>query len=586
MRKKNNRFSNPRMRTELFELGPLHNLRELLERSVNLYKGSIIITEKRKDIVMSYSMLKLKEDVEALGTALLNLDLSGRQVAIVGENSYAWVVAYLAVVCSGLVAVPMDKELPDDGIAGLTEKADSRAIIYSNTFTSCAKKIKKSCKSIEACIGMYDSLNESGCYSMNELITSGKRKLRMKDTKYQDVKIDPEEMSEIIFTSGTTGANKGVMLSQKNVCAVVNALIQVTPIEPVTFSVLPISHTYEKNCNILGAIYLGGKICFNDSLKYLLSNMDLFKPSMSCMVPLFLETLHKNIWQTAEKTGLEKHLRWGVKISSFLRNFGIDLRKVFFAPVLMAFGGNFRFIVCGGAPLRPEILKGLNEVGIEVANGYGITECAPLVTLNIKTRKDPESIGTPVPGVSVKIGEKDADGNGEILVKGDNVMLGYYKDLKSTRESFDDEGWFRTGDIGCIDKKGRLFINGRLKNLIILDNGKNVHPEEVETVILDHVPYIKEVVVHASEKTKEDQKQQLIAAEVYVDPEFAENMEDIDLNKLLAQDIKRVNKRLPAYKQIHYIGISREEFQKTTSKKIQRFKVLESTNTTQELKVI
>lgn len=585
--RKRDKFHNPEMRTELLKLGPLNNLRELLERSAKLYGEAIAFSEKKKGIILSYSMAKLKEDVEAAGTRLLHLNLKGKQVAIIGENSYAWVVAYFAAVSSGFVAVPLDKELTDEGIIRLTRSADAAAFIYSETFEYCVKDIKKECPAIEACIGMEEGLPEEGCYSLQELIKTGNRlKKRMKDTRYQDLEICSEDMCEIIYTSGTTGANKGVMLSHKNVCAVVNGLIKVTPIEPVSFSVLPISHTYEKNCNILGAIYLGGKICFNDSLKNLLSNMDLFKPHMSCMVPLFLESLYKNIWQTSEKMGLQNHLKWGLKVSKVLGSVGIDMRTVFFAPVLKAFGGNFCYIVCGGAPLRPEILKGLNEVGIEIANGYGITECAPLVTLNSNTRRDPQSIGTPVPGVSVKIGGKDADGNGEILVKGDNVMMGYYKDPKATKESFDEEGWFKTGDMGCLDRKGRLHINGRTKNLIILDNGKNVHPEEVETVIMDQVPYIKEVMVHASEKVKADKRQQVIAAQVYVDPEFIETLSDRDISKMLAEDIKRVNKKLPAYKQIHYIGLSEQEFEKTTSRKIRRFRVMETIETAKELKVI
>ena len=576
------------MRKELKALGPLTDIKQMVERLDQLYSNKIMISEKKDGVVVSYSAKKIREDVESLAVSFMELGLAGDNIVVIGENSYAWLIAYFAVVCSGNVAVPLDKELTDDGIARLTAQADARAFIYSDTFSACAKAALNSCDTVEYTIGMYSSFSGSGSFGMEDLIKQGKRSLRRADCPYREIKMNPEDVCEIIFTSGTTGANKGVMLSHKNVCTVLNAIVEMFPVEPSTFSVLPLSHTYEKNCNVLGALCLGTKVYFNDSLKYLVSNMDLFKPHMSCMVPLLLDVLYKNIWSSSKKMGLEKHLKLGLRISTPLKYVGVDLREKLFQPITNKFGGNFRFVICGGAPLNPDLLKGLNHLGFNIANGYGITECAPLVSVNLNSWWDPESVGAPIPGVQVKIGDKDGDGNGEILVKGGNVMVGYYKDPESTQASFDEDGWFKTGDFGHLDSRGRIVVAGRKKNLIILDNGKNVHPEEIETIVLDSVPYIKEVVVHAAENESsvKEGKQQIIAAEVFMDPDYIEQNKLENLSDLIAEDIRRVNKKLPVYKQIHYIGISDQEFEKTTTKKIRRFKVIDNVQQNSKVKIM
>lgn len=572
---KKDRFNSPELRVEHKKLGPLTTLRQLVERMAQLHKDSIIISEKKEGVIISYVAKKIKEDVDALGAALVDMGFSKTHMVIIGETSYLWIISYLAIVCSGNVAVPMDKELPDDDICMLIEKSDAEVAIYSDTFTGTVKKAIAEPSKVKYTFGMGEELLEGGnAFTIPELIKKGKSLLKEEGCKYKELTIDPDQIADIIFTSGTTGANKGVMLSHRNICTTVNGLTAVTPIRPSTFSVLPISHAYEKNCNVLGALYLGGQLQINDSLKYLISNMDLFRPHMSCMVPLILETLYKAIWAQVEKRGLKSYLQWGLTVSNMLLKVGIDRRAKFFYPVMSTFGGNFSYIICGGAPLRPEIAKGLGQLGFSIANGYGISECSPLVTFNPDAMKDPNTVGTPFPGVQVKIDDEDGDGQGEILVHGDNVMLGYYKDPEATKASFTEDGWFRTGDLGFIDKRNRLSITGRKKNLIILENGKNVHPEEIEAVLMDEVPYIKEVVVHASEKEFKDKMQQVIAAEIFIDETFREEHADTNLEELLDKDIQRVNRKLPVYKQVHCIGISEEEFEKTTSKKIRRHKVL------------
>lgn len=563
------------MKMEVSKPERLRDLRELVQQAVRKHGERIAFSEKGSDgIIFSYNYKRLRDDINALGTRLLAMGLKGKHIAIVGENSYAWVVSYLAIMNGVGVAVPLDKELPAEEIVFLVNKADVSAVICSDTFVPVFEEIFDDCTMLEACIGMNQVPDKYRFYSMITLLKEGKELLRKGDRDYLMETIDPDAMCSIVFTSGTTGANKGVMLSHKNLTAVVYGAACNIKAEAVTFSVLPIHHTYESSCGILTSMYLGTQVCFNDSLKYLMKNMDIFQPGMALMVPLFLETMYRNIWAESERKGLAAGLRYGLWISRLLMKIGIDARRILFKPVINQFGGKLKLIVCGGAPLRYEIKRGLYELGIEVLNGYGITECAPLVSVNAPTRRKNLSVGQLIPGVEVKIVEKDRFGNGEIQIRGDNVMLGYYKDLKSTQASFED-GWFKTGDIGRLDKSGELFISGRKKNLIILENGKNVHPEEIEDCIMKHVPYVKEVVVYAAENKKVDTGLQ-ITADVYLDDNYMEDNKVEDITRLLDEDIKRVNRKLPPYKQVHNISISQTEFAKTTSKKIMRHKVAEN----------
>lgn len=547
-------------------------MRELVRRSATLYGGRVAYRELgREKNIHEYTFARLASDVDALGAAMLEMGMTGWHVAILGENCYAWVVGYLAVANGLGVAVPLDKELPTGDLATLVNKSDTDAVICSETYLPVVNSILSECPGVKACIVMNQADTRAGFLGMDGLIRQGQALLADGNT-YPALPIDPDALCEIIFTSGTTGANKGVMLSQRNIISVVYGMMHLIKATPVSFSVLPISHSYECTCHVLGCIYSGSTLCFNDSLKHLMDNLRLFKPGMSLMVPLFLETMHRQIWKEAEKNNLAGHLRYAIAFSNLLRRIGIDMRRLYFKPVLDKFGGNLRQIVCGGAPLRSELIKGFKDLGINVVNGYGITECAPVISTNGTAWKKADTVGKVLPVCEVRIDSPDRDGNGEVLVKGDNVMLGYYRDEAATRATFSEDGYFKTGDLGRLDRQGFLSLTGRKKNLIVLSNGKNVCPEEVEEAILNGLPYVKEVVVYSRAHAG---NQESIHADVFLDPEFARSAVPASLHQRLEQDIRRLNGRLPAYKRVQSFAISETEFEKTTTKKIKRQVVLE-----------
>lgn len=559
-------------RKGFYKAEKLRDIKALLQRAVNLYADRIAYKEigPNKEI-HDYTYKRLSEDVNGLGTKLLDMGLKGKHISILGENSYLWVVSYLASINGVGVVVPLDKELLDSDIINLFIQGDVEVLITTDTFAHLTKDIQVKCPKLKTCIITNPSQEYEGCIAIEKVIAEGKRILELGNREYIDTEINIEEMCEIVFTSGTTGANKGVMLSQKNLMAAVYGAMQVIKAVGISFSVLPINHTYECTCHILGGIYSGITVCFNDNLKRVIENINLFQPNMSIMVPLFLESIYKNIWRESKKHGLDKHLRYGIKFSNLIRKIGIDQRRYFFKPVLEKFGGNLNQIVCGGAPLRTEIVKGLGELGIEVLNGFGITECAPLISSNMETWNKPGSVGRIIPNCTVRIDNPNEHGFGEIQVKGDNVMLGYYNDPENTKATFSDDGWFKTGDLGTLDKDNFLYINGREKNLIVLSNGKNVCPEELEDIIIGTIDYVKEVVVYSTPNIVGDDT---INARVYFEEEFLLEKGLIHCKEKFELDLKRVNGNLPSYKRITSISVSESEFIKTTTKKIKRHLVL------------
>jgi long-chain acyl-CoA synthetase len=562
------------MSRRFYRVEKLRDIKTLVRRAGKLYSNRIAYKElgpKRQ--IYEYTYSQLEKDVDALGTKLLQMGMKGNHIAVLGENSYAWVVSYLAAVNGVGVAIPMDKELTDKDIGKLLVKSDADVIICSNTFAGAMKNILAACPKVKCCIVMNPKQDYPEFFDMKYIIDEGKKLIDEGNREYLDADIDIEAMCEIVFTSGTTGANKGVMLSHKSIMAVVYGALSLIDARGISFSVLPINHTYECSCHILGGIYSGITICFNDSLKRVIDNMKLFKPNMSIMVPLFLESMYKKIWKEAEKNKLDGHLKYGIKVSNLIRKIGIDLRRVFFKPVLASFGGNLNKIVCGGAPLREDIVKGLSDLGIEILNGYGITECGPLVSTNSFLRKKSGSVGRIIPGCEVRIYDYQSRGYGEIQVKGDNVMHGYYKDPYNTMLSFTEDGWFKTGDLGYLDKHNFLYISGREKNLIILANGKNVHPEEIEDIITEKLAYVKEVVVYSPAVSGKEVE--CINALVYIDEDFVASNAVTNVKEKLNNDIKFINKNLPAYKRITNVFVSEYEFEKTTTKKIKRAVILE-----------
>ena len=550
----------------------LRDLRELVQRSADEFGDRTAFKElDRSDEVRSYSFSQLRDDVAALGTALLAQGVAGRHVALVGESCYSYVVSYLAVVNAGAVIVPLDRELTVDELVHLVKKSDADLLLYGDSLADDVPAIRDACPRLTGAVAidLYSAdTDEPDDPGVPDLLRTGRELLAQGDTSFASVAIDPDAICVILFTSGTTGANKGVMLTPRNITAVVHGAYSLHRLRPVSLSVLPINHSYEFNLHVLGAIFGGITLCFNDSVKHVRENLGRFGPEMTLMVPMIVEALFKNIWREAEKNHLATHLRYGIWLSNALRRVGIDLRRYYFIPVIQSLGGKLNMIVCGGAPLRPEVVKGMSDLGIEVYNGYGITECSPLISSNCALANIPGSVGIPIPGIRVRIDSPDADGNGEIQVKGDNVMVGYYKDADATARSFTPDGWFKTGDLGHLGRRNALFITGRQKNLIILPNGKNVQPEELEEHLLSSIEYVKEVVVHAS--TDEAGVEHIVAT-AFLDTTFVQVVGPDEAEARFRADVARHNRKLAGYKQIHHAQVRDCEFTKTSTQKIKRY---------------
>ena len=553
-----------------YETDYIHTLRDLLERSEKKYGLDFAYKELDPERNLhSYTFVQLREDVDALGTSLLERGLLGKHFAIVGENSYSYVVSYMAVSMGLGVIVPLDKELSKEELLKLICKSDAEVLLYSELLSDDVEELKGSCPEVRTFINISLYGTKMGSISILDLLQEGRSLINSGDRRYKTLPIDRNKMAAILFTSGTTGVNKGVMLSHKNILTVIHSAFSMFRFSKVSFSVLPINHTYEFNLHVLGCLYGGITLCFNDSIKHVKDNLMIFQPGMTLMVPMIVESLYKNIWKEAGKNNLTKHLQYGIWFSNLIRKVGIDQRKLFFKPIMESLGGNLQTIVCGGAPLRPDIVKGFEDIGISVYNGYGITECAPLIATNCTMKNIAGSVGFVIPDNLVRIADTDEDGIGEIQVQGDNVMMGYYKDPVSTRKTFTADGWFKTGDLGYLDRKGALYITGREKNLIILANGKNVHPEELEEYILDHLAYVKEVVVYAP--LSPEGNEVMIMAEAYVEDQFLIEKGVDEAKKILKEDISKLNHKLSVYKRIHDVELRECEFEKTTTKKIKRY---------------
>ena len=553
-----------------YETDYIHTMRDLLERSEKKYGLDYAYKELDPERNLhSYTFVQLREDADALGTSLLERGLLGKHFAIVGESSYSYVVSYMAVSMGLGVIVPLDKELSKEELHKLICKSDAEVLLYSDLLSDDVEEMKGSSPEVSTFINisMYGTKKES--LSILDLLQEGRDLINSGDLRYKTLPIDRNALSAILFTSGTTGVNKGVMLSHKNILTVIHSAFSMFRFSDVSFSVLPINHTYEFNLHVLGCLYGGITLCFNDSIKHVKDNLKIFQPGMSLMVPMIVESLYKNIWKEAEKNNLTKHLQYGIWFSNLIRKVGIDRRKLFFKPIMESLGGNLQTIVCGGASLRPDIVKGFEDIGISVYNGYGITECAPLIATNCTMKNIAGSVGFVIPDNLVRIADTDEDGIGEIQVQGDNVMMGYYKDPVSTRKTFTADGWFKTGDLGYMDRKGALYITGREKNLIILANGKNVHPEELEEYILDHLAYVKEVVVYAP--LSPEGHEVMIMAEAYVEDQFLIEKGVDEVKKILKEDISKLNHKLSFYKRIHDVELRECEFEKTSTKKIKRY---------------
>jgi len=549
------------------EVKKVTSIKEMLKLAVKEDGDKLAFKYKGKDdriVHVTYKMFV--RDIEELGTALASIGMHDKHIAMIGENSYKWLTTYLTVLQSTGVFVPVDKELTVKEIINVLKHSDSEVLFYSERYEKWIPEIKAEVTNIKFFIGLDKKQNEGNELSYDVFKENGRRVLEQGSTIYTDLKDDENNLKLLIYTSGTTGAPKGVMLTEHNLMSVVYYGLQTAHIETRSLSVLPYHHTYEAVAGILVALHKHACICINDSLKNVLKNLQLYKPDYIYLVPAFTEVFHKSIWANAEKTGKAKLLRKMIPVSNALRKVGIDLRNVFFKSIHEAFGGNLKEIVCGGAPIRPEIGKFFNDIGITLYNGYGISECSPLVSVNNDYHNDSTTVGHILPCCEIKFENVTPDGDGEICVKGDIVMKGYYKDQEKTDRVLKD-GWFNTEDYGRFNKRGQLIVNGRKKNMIVLDNGKNVYPEELENYIMG-IPYVQEVVVKG--KKNEIGQETALIAEVFLNQEKVQELKIENVQEKLKTDIGVVCKDLPIYKRISNVEIRKEEFAKTTTNKIKR----------------
>ncbi len=562
---------------KLYDVRQIRNFRDLLEQSTKLYPDKAAFWVRVSEGgFRSITYRLFKDDVDALGAALISLGLQGSFTAVLGENRYEWCVSYLAVTNHCGVIVPLDKELPAAEKANLLERSGSEALIFSGRYANEILALKNAGASVKYFINMDLDEDTEDFLSFRKLLDKGRQLLEQKQVNLSEYNIDETAMSVLLFTSGTTDLAKGVMLSQKNICFDIMGIIKTVYVDSndVSLSILPIHHTYECTIGFLLLIYCGGTIAFNEGLKHIQKNFGEVKPTVLITVPLLLENMHKKIWDhIRKKPGMTLMVNIMMFVGSVLKFVGIDIRRAMFASVHKTFGGRLRLIVTGAAAIEPKVSNGLNRMGFKVLQGYGLTECSPLVIGERDNFYGNASVGLPLPGVEVRIDNPDENGVGEIITRGDNVMLGYYKNREATEKSLKD-GWFHTGDLGKLNKRGAYYITGRLKNVIVTKNGKNIFPEEVESYI-NKSPYVLESMVTGYEDDK--------SGETMVGAHILPNLEAIkeklknhtpsieEIKKVISEAVKNANKDMPLYKRISTFTVKDSAFIKTTTLKIKRY---------------
>ena len=571
-------IDDPRPGVEYLTNRPVIDLKQMLESSVSLYGDrTAYYTKFEKGPYQEIKYSQLLEDVNGLGTQFIAMGLKDKRIAVIGETTYMWSIAYLAAVNGTGVVVPLDKELPYDDLKNLIKESEASAVLFDRKREDIfVRMFEEGDTGLEYIISQDRKTGDGAIISQWELVDAGKKLVENGDRSFLDAQIDNEEMSIIIFTSGTTGMAKGIMLSHKNICAD----LMVSPVfvdldeTDIFFSVLPIHHTFECTCDFLMPLYKGAAIAHCEGLKYITKNLQEVKPTYFLAVPAIFDALYKAIWKGIRKKGKEKTVRTAMKVSDFLRRFGIDITDRLFAEIKSVLGGRMRMMISGGAAINPDILEDLQSFGIHAIQGYGLSEAAPMGALNPQSRPKSHSCGMAFPGFDAKIADPGSDGVGEICLKGDNIMLGYYRNPEATAEVIRD-GWFYTGDLGYIDDEGYIVITGRKKNVIIAKNGKNVFPEELEYQ-LSLYDEIAEAM--AFETDSEDETDKIIAVGIYPDWNYMKETygdrtnNNEEVRKIIWEIVDKVNAENPAYKMIRKVNLRHSEFSKNTSKKIVRFR--------------
>lgn len=556
---------------------PVTDLKQMMISGAEIY-GDRVAFQQRFERGKPFEQISFKQalaDINSIGTKLIDMGLKGAHIAVIGENCYQWAISYLAIGGGVGVIVPLDKELPTEELAQLIEMAEVSAVIFTKKQESKFKEIQKNNPNLKYLINMDIKEDDGDIYSLYAIVQEGKNLIAMGKREYVDAIIDPEALAVILFTSGTTGVAKGVMLNSRNLAhevMIATTLLEVTP-NDVTLAILPLHHTFECTCEFLTAIYAGACVSFCEGLKYIQKNLKEIKPTIIEGVPLIYNSLYKTIMKTLRKRGKEESVKKIINTCKMLGPVGRTLQQSLLKDIYDVFGGRLRTMISGGAASDITVMNFFNDLGFKAIQGYGLTECAPLVTLNPDNHKlmRNESVGHVLPCVECRIDNPDKDGVGEICFKGDNVMMGYYKMPEETAAVLID-GWFHTGDIGYIDSENFVYITGRRKNVIITPNGKNVFPEELENY-LEKSPLIAEAMVWADKD--ESGQDTVIIATVVPDKETVELLSgrynEEKAYQLISAYVDELNARLPLFKQIRRIVIREDEFEKNSSHKIKRF---------------
>lgn len=563
-------------RRKLYEIEEVKNFKELINHCIKLYPNKIAFKyklEPKSTEYITHTYSEFQRDIKNLGTSLIDLGLSSKRIAIIAPNRYEWCVSYLAITTSGMIAVPLDKSLPENEIESSIIRSEVEAVIFDKKYLDMFNKLKqKNNTNLKYFICMDSEDDDDNIFlSYSKLIKNGKTLLDKGNTSYDEVIIDNNSMSIMLFTSGTTSTSKIVMLSQANICAdiySIGCIAHVTS-KDTFLSFLPLHHTYESTTTFLYGLFCGITIAFCDGLRYIVQNLKEYKVTGFVAVPLILETMYKKIVKGIDAKGMTNKVKFMTKVCNFLLKFGIDIRRTVFKSILNEFGGELRIIIYGAAPMSKEAITGLTNFGLNLLNGYGLTETSPVISAENDKYKKPGSVAFALPNIEIKIDEPNESGIGEIVVKGPNVMLGYYDNPTATSEVLRN-GWFYTGDLGYYDKDGYLFITGRKKNVIVLKNGKNIYPEELE-ILISKLPYVDENFVFGMPTKNGDLE--INAKIVYNKDLMKELYTGIDIaeyHNIIWNDIKKLNLTLPTYKHIRKIITTDEPMIKTTTQKIKR----------------
>lgn len=559
------------------EIEEIKDFRDLFKHPLEKYgDGPAFKYKTRNDkTIKEYRTISNSQyikDYESLGTALLDMDIKDMKIAILSENRYDWCVAYAAITCGLGIVVPLDRALKPEEIETSIIKSEVEVVIYSKDFVDIINKIRKNKESkLNHFINMDLEKSSKKEESFNTLIEKGTKLIEKGNTKYREIEINPDATAILLFTSATTSNPKLVALSQKSVCTNVAGAHAVFDIGrgDTLLSFLPLSHIFECTVGFLYVYYSGAMITYADGLRHLGENIKEYQITAMISVPLLYEGIQKNIIKEVKKQGKYNVFRAGLRLSSMLMKIGIDKRREIFKDIHRSLGGHVRLFVSGGAELSKEVQKWYNNIGILLTQGYGATETSPIVAAGYPPHAKPGTVGKVFPKVKVKIDSPDETGEGEILVKGPTVMIGYHNDIEATKESMDEDGWFKTGDLGRFTEDGYLSVTGRKKTVIVLKNGKNVYPDEIEGII-DSIPGVLESMVFGAPQNEDASNLKLCAKIVYDESHF-EGKDEKEIHNYLWKEIKKMNKKHSTYKYVKEIYLTKDELIKTTTRKIKRY---------------